>query len=320
MSIKSCFAVISVMLILSCSQESKLEQEIANVAINFDIERFDIAYSKTTQKELPQLKKKYPFLFSKHVPDSVWENRLTDPLQKELRAEVVKVFPNLEQEKEDLKRLFQHLKFYDDTFKQPRVIVVTNDIDYRIKTIANDSLVLIALDNYLGKDHKFYQNFPRYIAENMIKDQILSDIANNYAKRYAFQSKRQTFLDEMIYSGKLIYFKDVMMPFKSDANKIGYTEEQLAWAEANESPIWSYFIEKELLYSTDPKLANRFIANAPYSKFYLELDNESPSRLGQYIGWQIVKAYAKISGKDALTIMQEDAETIFRASKFKPKK
>ena len=84
--------------------------------------------------------------------------------------------------------------------------------------------------------------------------------------------------------------------------------------------IWSYFIEKELLYSTDNKLPNRFIADAPFSKFYMEFDNESPGRLGQYIGWQIVKAYADSTGENVMRILETEPEEIFRKSKFKPKK
>ena len=79
----------------------------------------------------------------------------------------------------------------------------------------------------------------------MQQSQIVVDVAESYAKRYAFQTKRRTLLDEMIYFGKLLYFKEVMIPFKTDADKIGYTEDQIKWAEANESVIWSYFIEKK---------------------------------------------------------------------------
>ena len=76
----------------------------------------------------------------------------------------------------------------------------------------------------------------------------------------------------------------------------------------------------EVLYSTDAKLSSRFIADAPFSKFYLELDNQSPGRLGQYIGWQIVKAYAENTGEKPMSILEQEPEEIFRKSKFKPKK
>ena len=207
-------------------------------------------------------------------------------------------------------------------FSIPRVITLTNYVQYRDNVIVTDSIALIALDNYLGKEHRFYVDggIPDYLARNFEADQIVVDLADGYAQKYVFQPNRKTFLDEMIYFGKLLYFKDVMIPFKTDAEKIGYSDEQLLWAEANETPIWSYFIEEELLYSSDSKLPSRFIANAPFSKFYREFDNESPGQLGQYIGWQIVKAYAENTNEDVMTILQKDPEEIFRKSKFKPKK
>ena len=117
------------------------------------------------------------------------------------------------------------------------------------------------------------------------------------------------------------YFEDKVIPFKTEAERIGYTEAQLDWARANESYIWRYFIERELLFSTDSKLPGRFINLAPFSKFYLEeIDSQSPGRLGQYMGWQIVRAYMEnneVTLKDMLLASSED---IFNNSKFKPRK
>ncbi|WP_411767347.1 gliding motility lipoprotein GldB [Winogradskyella sp. A3E31] len=308
------------LLTLGCDEHTSLENEIAKVDVDFTVERFDRAVANATANDLPKLKAAYPFLFSRRVPDSIWVARLNDSLQNELLNEVDDAFGDFKTTTSELKSLFQHLKFYDTNFSIPRVITLTNDVDYRNKTIVNDTLALIALDNYLGEDHRFYQNIQRYIAANMTKDQIVPDVAEEMAKTYTYQSNRRTFLDEMIFFGKLLYFKDVMIPFKTDAEKIGYTQGQFDWAEINENQIWTYFIEKELLYSTDPKLVTRFIAPAPYSKFYLELDNESPGRLGQFMGWQIVRTYAEKTGADFKTILQTKPETIFRDSKYKPKK
>ncbi|WP_426429375.1 gliding motility lipoprotein GldB [Winogradskyella sp. HB-48] len=320
MSLRIFILLLLSLVLVSCDEDSKVEEEISKIEVDFIVERFDKAYAEATPSDLLKLKQAYPFLFSKHVPDSIWIDRINDTLQDQLLAEVIKVYPDFKAVKKDFEGLFQHLKYYDKTFSVPRVVTLTNDVDYRNKTIVTDSLLLIALDNFLGEDHEFYQNIPRYLAKNMQKDQIVSEVAEAYAKKYIFQPNRKRFIDEMIYHGKLLYFKDVMIPFKSDAEKIGYTEQELKWAEANESPIWSYFIEKELLFSTDSKLPSRFIADAPYSKFYLELDNESPGRLGQYIGWQIVKAYAEATDENVLTILEKEPEEIFNKAKFKPKK
>jgi gliding motility-associated lipoprotein GldB len=322
MSIKIYILLILGFFLMSCNDDSALEKEIAKIEADFVVERFDSAFLKAQPEELPKLKDAYPFLFSKHTPDSIWVNRLKDTLHNEILEEAKSAFSDFKNIKEQLASLFQHIKYYDNLFTIPRVVTLTNYVQYRDKVIVTDSIVLIALDNYLGKDHRFYVDggIPEYLAKNFNKQQIVPDIAEGYGKKYAFQTNRKSFLDEMIYFGKLLYFKDIIIPFKTDAEKIGYTEDELKWAAANESPIWSYFIEKELLYSTDTKLSNRFIADAPFSKFYLELDNQSPGRLGQYIGWQIVKAYASKTEEDVMAIMQKEPEEIFRKSKFKPKK
>ena len=119
----------------------------------------------------------------------------------------------------------------------------------------------------------------------------------------------------MIYSGKLLYLKDMIIPFKTDAQKIGYTQQQLDWVTVNQEQIWQYFIEKELLYSTDSKLPNRFINPAPFSKFYLaEIDNESPGKVGQFVGWQIVKAYMDNNDVTLTELLNTPAQTVFNKS------
>ena len=180
--------------------------------------------------------------------------------------------------------------------------------------------MLIALDNYLGPDHEFYSSFYGYIKQNLDKNQLLPDLATAYAEQLIHQSKRSIFLDELIYFGKQLYLKDVWIPFKENHEKIGYTIDQYQWAEANEFYIWQYFVEKELLYDTDKKLVSRFISPAPFSRFNLELDSESPGRVGQYIGWQIVKSYMKNNPTSLSKMLQMDALEIFKNAKFKPKK
>jgi gliding motility-associated lipoprotein GldB len=279
-----------------------------------------LGFKNAQPSELPKLKQAYPFMFSERIPDSLWVMRMNDTLQQLLASEVEKTFNNFQSVEDDIEGLFQHLKYYDKTFKEPRIITVTSDVDYRSKTIVTDTIVIIALDTYLGANHEFYVDIPKYITQNMEKSQVVSDLATNYSDKYIFQSQRKTLLDEMIYFGKQLYFKDKMIPFKTDAEKIGYTQSQLDWSIANESYIWQYFVERELLFSTDSSLPARFLASAPFSKFYLELDNESPGRLGQYIGWQIVKAYMENNDVSLMDMLQKDAAEIFNNSKFKPRK
>lgn len=307
--------------LMSCEKGDKNEETINAIDIDFIVERFDKAVGDATPSDLPKLKDAYPFMFPKNYDNDFWIKRLNDSLQKELIKESTDVFENFSEEKDEIIQLFQHLKYYFPEFKTPRVITTTSSVDYRNKVIVTDTIVLISIDTYLGKEHKFYQGIQNYLRQNFESDQIVVDMAKAYAEKYSFQLNRKTLLDEMVYFGKLLYFEDVMIPFKTDAEKIGYTQEQLDWAKSNEFFIWNYFIDKELLYSTDPKMPSRFINPAPFSKFYLELiDKESPGRIGQYIGWQIVKSYMENNDVSLKEMLAEEPTKIFSSSKYKPRK
>ena len=112
----------------------------------------------------------------------------------------------------------------------------------------------------------------------------------------------------------------ILLPEISDAEKIGYTPEQITWCQENESYMWRYFMQEQLLYSSDSKLPSRFINTAPFSKFYLEIDNESPGRVGTWIGWQIVLSFMKNNDVNLQQLLQMDPIEIFQNSKYKPKK
>jgi len=318
---KALLLLFLLIVIVSCNNDSQLEQEIGKIPMDIKIERFDKLFSNVNENSLPKLKQDYPFMFSKKYTDSFWIAKTRDTLQVELSEEVLKTFPNMDEEQKDIKSLFQHIKFYFPEFTPPRIITTTSFVDYRNKIILTDTIALISIDIYLGSDHEFYQGIQKYIKQEFNKNQIVVDLATEYSKKYIYQGQNKTLLDEMIFFGKQLYFKDIVIPFKTDAEKIGYTNEELNWAHVNESYIWRYFVERELLFSTDSKLPSRFINPAPFTKFYLEeIDGQSPGRLGQYIGWQIVRAYMEnnnVSLKDMLIATPED---IFNKSKFKPNK
>ena len=305
---------------VSCKKDDNIETEIAQIELELLVERFDRAFDEATPEDLPKLKSTFPFLFSKRIPDSVWLYRMNDSLQQVLFSEVNTHLNDFKTIENDLHKLFQHLKYYNKSFSVPRVITLTNDVDYRNKVIVTDTILLIALDNYLGENHEFYGDIPRYKTQNMIADQIVPDVATAYAERFIYQAQKKTLLDDMVFFGKQLYFLDKVIPFKSDEEKIGYTAMQLEFAKLNEAQIWTHLIEKEYLFSTDSSLPARFIADAPFTKFYLELDRESPGRLGRYIGWQIVRAYMKNNDVTLMDMLNASPTEIFNKSNYKPPK
>jgi gliding motility-associated lipoprotein GldB len=307
-------------IVISCNNNDKIEKEISQIHVEVAVDRFDQKFGKAGLDDLPKLKSEYPNLFPEQFHDSVWVARIKDTIQQELSFEVNKAFPNFNEQEEELHALFQHVKYYFPEFKSPKIITVTSDVDYKNRIIYADSLVLIGLDNYLGEEHHFYEGINKYLKKNFNKDQIVVNLTSEIAKRIIGHNRERTFLSHIIVYGKELYLKDKLIPFKTDPQKIGYTDQEYEWAVANESEVWRYFVEKDLLFSTDAKLLERFVLPSPFSKFYLELDNESPGRLGQYIGWQIVRAYMDNNNVSLQQMLKTPAEEIFKKSRFKPKK
>ncbi|HAT66024.1 MAG TPA: gliding motility lipoprotein GldB [Flavobacteriaceae bacterium] len=309
-----------VLLLLGCQSKSKTEEEVEKIPINLELVRFDKVFAQASPSDLENLKSQYPLFFPEQYHDSIWVEKMQDTLQKQLNDEVLKVFPSEEKLEDDLIALFQHIKYYFPDFSTPLVFTTTSDVDYRTKVIANDQFLIIEFDTYLGENHFFYEGISKYISKTMKPSQIIPDVASAYAKKYISVPTQRSFLEQMIYYGKELYLKDLWLPNVPDADKMGYTEDEMIWAVENEVEVWRYFIENELLYSTDVKLLQRFITPAPFSKFNLEIDNESPGMIGRYIGWKIVQSYMEENPVSLQQLMNKRAEEIFNDSKYKPKK
>ena len=319
-SMRYIFLLLFGVLLFSCNSDSKLEKEIQQIPMDVQIVRFDKEFADASPADLPVLKQRFPEFFPVQYHDSIWVQKLTDTLQNQLEDEVFKVFPEAQIIEDDIITLFQHIKYYFPQFSTPLVVTVTSDVDYRNKVILADSMLVLALDNYLGSEHEFYGGIDKYIKKEMKPSQLIQDVAEVFSREYIKPPSNSTFLGQIIYYGKMQYLKDVWLPKTSDADKMGYSEEEIQWSEENELYMWRYFVENELLYSTDQRLGARFINPAPFSKFYLEIDNDSPGMLGRYIGWQIVRAYMDNNDTTVQQLMITDADEIFNNSKYKPKK
>lgn len=314
-----CIPILMSLFFLSCGKKSKSEKNTDDISVNIKVERFDKVFFETAPENLDKIKKEYPLFFPIGNSDAVWIEKMQNPLWRELYGEVKKKYSDFEPIKEELDEVFKNIKHDFPETKIPKVVTIIGDMDYNNKVIYTDSLLVIALELYLGKEHRFYE-YPNYIKNTFERNQIVPDLVSSFFRYKAKPNLEKSFLSKMIYAGKELYFKDEFIPEYTDADKIGYTPEQLTWCQENEVYMWEYFIEKQLLYSDDPKLGSRFVNPAPFSKFYLEIDNDSPGQVGAWIGWQIVRSYMdnnEVSTKQLLTVGTKE---IFEKSKYKPKK
>lgn len=305
----------------ACQDEFTNESDIESISVSISFDRFDLKFYDQPSEVIPELKKKYPFLFPKQFSDSVWISRQKDSLQLLLQSEVNKTFKDIELFERDVDHLFKHIKYFFPFAKTPRVITLTNNVDYQIKTVYSDSLLLISLDTFLGSENHLYDGIPTYIRKELDPKYITVQIADKFGAFIIPPVEDRTFLARMIYEGKKLYLNDLLLPHVPIEDRIVYTKEEFNWAIENEKYVWQYFIEKQVLYQTQLEWVQRFIEPAPFSKFYLQLDNETPGRIGSWLGWQIVNSYMIQFPETPLDeLLKISPQKLFNLSKYKPKR
>ncbi len=316
-----CFWVLtSILLLLSCQENYKTPEAIEKVKVDLSVKRFEQQFANLDKQRLEKLRGEFGYLFPDKYPDTFWLKKSNDSIQLALRSEVKSEFPNTESIEQELVLFYKHLLFYYPQIKVPEIITFTNDVDYKNSVVQGNGKLLVALDCYLGSDHEFYQNISNYISNNLSREHIVTDVAEIYAQKIIGRSNSRDFISQMIHKGKQKYLAISLVPFKSADTVFKYEISQWEWAEVNEKFIWEYFIDKQLLFKTDKNLASRFLDEAPFTKFYMDFDAETPGRLGQYIGYKIVDSFMKHNKVSLQQLVELDSKYIFEHSKYKPKK
>jgi len=312
--------IIFLCLQVSCSTNESNKIDISAIEGTVKIDRFDLKFYNTAPEELSDLKKEYPYLFPLQNHDSIWLQRMASEDELHLFESANTVFGNFEKDILTMDSLFKHVKYYNSDFKFPKIITLISDLDYESKVIYADSLLFISLDLYMGKNNEVYGDFPKYLSRNFERRQLPVDVANAISDRYVLKSRDRQFINALIEEGKKVAMIDHFLPVVPSHRKMGYTKAEEDWLLANEVEVWKYFIENELLFSTDSDLHARFIANAPFSKFYIDIDKNSPGRVGVWLGWQIVKSFMENNDVDLQQTIKTSSEELFKNSKYKPKK
>ena len=302
-------------LIWSCSNRKTSK----DTSQSYELIRFESIFFDAHLDSLAEVEKRFPYFFPKSYPFSVWVNRRTDSLQLTLYKQTKSISNSDIQD-----QLIPFMKGLPLVFENARlpkkVITITSDVDYNNKVILNDSMALISIDNFLGVNNHMYEGSPLYLRQQMELKHLSNEMAVSFAKNRIELPEDRTFLAQLIYYGKIHFLKQSILTDYSEDEILGYTPEQLAWAIRNEKEIWNFFVSKEFLYSTDPELVKRFISPAPFSKFYLNIDVESPGQIGQWLGFQIVKSFQRKERKSIAQLLNTPYKELFEQSKYKPRR
>ena len=243
---------------------------------------------------------------------------LNDRLNREVFTETQKVFPELNSVEKKLSNAFSLFKGAFPGKETPQVVAFVSRFNKSCFTVGN--YIGIGLDQYLGTSSVYYKKLelPQYQRINMFPEKIPSDAVYTWASAtFPFNDSVDNVLARMIHEGKLMYFTGSILKNEPDSLIIGFTKNQMKWVKANEEQMWTYLVEKKLIFSRDAMDIRKLTGAAPFTYFF---SNTSPGRAGVYIGWRIFSEYARRNpGLSFSEMMSEtDYEKILRLSKYNP--
>ncbi|MDL2312123.1 hypothetical protein LJC68_04525 [Bacteroidales bacterium OttesenSCG-928-B11] len=289
-----------------------------------DIFALDTANLSTGIKKLHTT---YPEIL---IETGCWENPryiqqikayLSDPLIQELVKDVNTHLPDLDFLVSDLENAFAYYQHYYPDATIPEIITIVPGIDLQTSSaFLYENDLFINLDQYLGADYRAYDKYgiPRYISERFDKKYMAIDCFKKaIVFRHIVEGKFENLLDFIIFEGKRIYFTEMMFPYKLKEEIIGYSPEKYKWAERYHGEVWNYMISKNLLFENNDKDIANYIGESPFTKPFT---NESPGRMGAFIGWNIVNGFMENNKEVSLDSLLKitDSRAILNRSQYKP--
>jgi len=235
-----------------------------------------------------------------------------------LFMEVEAIYPDVSFLQNQLNTAFTYLQYYYPNQPVPRVKTIVSG--FNADLYISDSLLIIGLDYFLGPKAKFQPtNMPQYIQQRFQKAYITPMILLLLSQRYNANNPEATsLLADMIYYGKSHYFARHMLPCSHDSLFIWYSSRELEEVRQNDHIVWANFINNELLYITSAQEKQKYLGERPN---VYEMGPACPGRIGQWVGWEIVRAFMESHPQVRLQelMKMEQANTLFSESEYKPK-
>jgi hypothetical protein len=248
---------------------------------------------------------------------------LTNQPTRILYDSVQLVYNNMSDVETDIAQLMRAWRHYQPTAVVPQVISIVSEFSTAAFTYG-DSLAVVSLDFFLGAHDPHYQlidpPLPQYITRALDKNHLPVYLAEAMVNnRFGSESMDNRMISQMLHNGKKQYLLSRLLAFKPDSVIWRFSESQTNWCYANESKVWAYFVQQELLFSTARDKYRKFVGESPDSP---GMPAEAPGRTGNFIGWQIIEQFMEkypdytIEKLFALT----DPQKILEMAEYNPRK
>lgn len=323
-------------LLAACGSKKKIP-DVSAIKVDLQITRFEQAFFKvdTTNIDasLQQLHTTYPGFTQDFLYNILGTHNNDDTARKDVVAFTTSykplydsaeiIFKNFAPIAQQVQQGLQFVHYYFPKYPLPKqLITFVGPINSYGNIITQDGLA-VGLQLYMGNQYSLYQTeafqglYPAYVSRRFTPDYIPVNCLKNVVDDiYPKQNSAKPLVEQMVETGKRLYLLDAFLPNADDTLKTGYTKEQLATCYKNESNIWAFFIENNLLYETDPNKINPYLNDGPNTP---EINTTAPGFIGQFVGWQIVEKW--MAKNDKITLQQllaTPARKIFDEARYKP--
>ena len=182
-----------------------------------------------------------------------------------------------------------------------------------------DDLIGIGADMYLGSEYEYYNRVVyNYQKQTMRKECIPVDVVSAYLFRtLPYTSTKSRLLDQMLYRGKIMYLTAQIFDDLPGYEIMGWTKEEWDWCVRNEQAIWHLVMDKRDLVKTESLVLSSYLNEGPFTS---EISQDSPGRLGIWLGWRIAESYMEHNENVTLQelIEEGDSQKILEESYYKP--
>ena len=333
-----------VIFLSGCKGKRNFNPDTSNIKLDVKIERFDKALfsidSTHWEQGIANVQKQYPEMMEMFTGPLLRMGSIRNPRNSELLRhkfvydvyedsvyrDEIKIYTDekIHELEAGLSQPFKKIKYYFPKDTLPRLYAIISGFGLKCGTYKNS--LAIGLDMFLGENYRAYKaekfDFPGYVIQTFKKEYIISNVLKSiYESKYDEQEYAgKTLLSNIIYAGKCLYFIDAIAGDMQDTIKIEYTAKQLKWCKENEDLIWKNMIDNKVLFSSDQYKVKDYMTPGPFTAAE-GVPQESAPRLGEWVGWQIVKKYMDENPSVTLEqlMKEKDVNMILEKSKYKPK-
>ena len=323
-----------IMLFASCTKSNRFEIDTNKNRVEVKIHRFDkdlLSLDTTNMKSgVTKLYTDYrEFLpvFTAEVLDTaatdtaavrdLFHKFLTDTTFNKVNQKTLQTFSDVSDIEKEVSDAYTYIHHYFPEVKLPEVYFFVSGFNRSI--MMNKDIIAVGTDFYLGSDFPDYKSLTyKYMVDNMRRECLATDLVSaTLFRMFRINSQEYRLLDNMLFRGKVLYLMSVFMPTQKPEGIIGYSPEQLKWCKTNEKQIWGAMIDQKHLFSTDVLLIKKYLNDAPFTA---PVSQESPGRLGTWMGLQIVESYMKKNTNITLRdLMNENNyQKMLEESDYKP--